>query len=295
MSRSGVLCVSLLAAAMASAYAQQQEGVTPPAPQAQPVQAKVPLTIEDGGFSLEPLYWFTTFLPTTPVMKGGASAAASNADLIYPGIIKNTPGVVLSIPAGRQSTIRLSYFRGEGRGDEAAATNLNLLGTPFNQGDWLATTYRVQQVKASWDFLTYPLPAGPRKIRFKTLWEVQWLWFSTHINAPYAPVVTDSSGNTISNYAYETKNIILPTLGGEVEQAPFRHFRYELKASGFTIPHHSDIWEAEGSVALRFGKLELLAGAKAVHFKTSAQSDEYFAETLSGPYAGVRYYLNRQQ
>lgn len=303
MSRPRVLCAPLLVAAMACAYAQQQEGVTsttptettPAAPPAQPAPPKAPYTIEDGGISIEPFYWFTTFLPVTPTMRGGAQSSYSNADLDYPGIIKNSPGIILSIPAGAQSTVRISYFRVQGRGTTTTDTNLTLLGTEFNAGDFLSTTYILNDMKASWDFLTYRIPAGQHKIRVKTLWEMQWLSFATNINAPYAPVTTDSSGNVITNYATEGHNVFLPTLGGELEQAPFRHLRYELKADGFAIPHHADIWEAEGSLAFRFGKIEFLAGAKAFHFKTSPQSDEYFLETISGPYAGVRYYLNRQQ
>jgi len=296
MCRSGILCVPLLIAAMASAYAQQQEGVTsPPNPPAQPRQAPAPSTLEDGGYSLEPFYWFTTLLPVTPLMRGGASSSASNADLAFPGIIKNAPGVILSIPALQQSTFRISVFRVLGRGDETLPTDLTLLGTSYSQGQWLATTHVVDDVKVSWDFLTFRVPTGPGKLRVKTLWEAQWVRFGANVDAPYAPVLTDSSGNVVPNAAFETRSIILPTFGAELEQSPARHFRYELKASGFGIPHHADIWEAEGALAFRFGRLELLAGVKAFHFKTSPQGDEYYTETLSGPYAGIRYYLHNPE
>lgn len=240
MYRFSVICVSLLVAAMASSYAQEPQVSTssnPPAPQSQPVTTPVqpqgPKTLEDGGISIELFYWDNTLFTSLPVMKGGAASSYSNADLNYPGIVKNTPGAMLSIPAGRQNTIRVSYFRLQGRGDEASPAALNLMGTPHAQGDWLATTHKVEDMKISWDFLTYRIPAGPRKIRLKTLWEAQWVRFASNINAPYAPISTDSSGNPISNYATETKNLIFPTLGAELEQSPARHFRYELKASGF--------------------------------------------------------------
>jgi hypothetical protein len=292
--RSGVLCVPLVIAAMASAYAQQQESVASPSPQAPPKQVEAPYLLEDGGISVEPFYWLTTIPPALPAMRGGAASSYSNADLNFPGVIRDSPGMVASIPAGRQNTVRISYFRTLGHGDEAAPSDLVLLGTTFSQGWWLVTDHRIQDVKVSWDFLTYPLTPGPTRLRIKTLWEAQWLWIHSDIDAPYAPVTTSSSGTT-SNYGSMTKNIIFPTLGGELEQAPFRHFRYEVKASGFGIPHHADIWEAEGAVALRFGKVELLVGEKAFHYKTSPKSDEYFAETLSGPYAGLRWYLTRPE
>ncbi len=54
---------------------------------------------------------------------------------------------------------------------------------------------------------------------------------------------------------------------------------------------HSTVWDAEGSIAIRFGQIELLPGEKAFHFKTSPQADQYFVDTLSGAYAGLRYLL----
>jgi hypothetical protein len=301
MFRFSVICVPLLLAAVASSYAQQQEGTsssTSSSPQVQPASSPVPWQgpkiIEDGGYSIELLYWGNALLPSLPVMKGGASSSYPNADLNYPGVIKNTPGAMIGIPAGKQNTLRISYYRTQGRGDEASPANLNLLGTPYSQGTWIATTHRVEDVKASWDFLTFKIPAGARQLRFKTLWEAQWVRFSTNVNAPYAPISTDSSGNPISNYASETKNIIFPTFGVEAEQSPFKHFRYELKCSGFGYPHHGNLWEAEGALAVRFGKTELLLGARTFHFETSPKSDEYFTDTLSGPYVGLRYYLSHQ-
>lgn len=299
MSRSGVLCVSFLIAAMASAYAQQQEGVTPapapPATQPAPAPPQEPYLLEDGGFSIEPFYWGTAVLPQLPVMKGGAQSSYSNANYNYPGIIKQSPGGILSIPAGRQSTIRLSYFRTQGRGTETLANDITVLGgTAFVAGEFISSTYTLQDAKVSWDFYTYPLPPGPRRIRIKTLWEAQWLLFHTNIWAPYQ-TTSNSTGNAIPNYAAATKNLFLPTLGAEIEQAPYKHFRYELKADGFTIPHRGNIWEAEGSMAFRFGQVELLAGAKVFHFKTSPKSDEYISDTLSGPYVGLRYYMSRSQ
>jgi hypothetical protein len=284
------------------AHAQQQPEVSSsssssssaPAQSApvQPATPRGPSTIEDGGFSFEPFYWLSPMFQPQPLMRGGATSSYSNADLTYAGKKQDSYGAILSIPTGLQSTIRISVFRAIGGGDQTTTTNLTLLGTPYNSGDYLATSWRIQGAKVSWDFLTFRIPAGQRKIRVKTLWEAQWLSFETNINAPYAAVVTNDQGAVVSNYAAETKTVILPTLGAELEQEPVRHFRYELKADGFAIPHHADIWEAEGSLAFRFGRMELLLGAKALHFKTSPRSDEYFIDTLAGPYAGIRYYLH---
>ena len=284
---------TLFLATLICAYAQEQQQVTPPTQRAQPKEP--PYLLEDGGISIEPFYWFTTILPDRLSMKGGAASSASDANLDFPGIIKDAPGGVLSIPAGAQSTIRISYFRLQGRGDEELPAGATLLGSPFYAQDWLSTRFILQNAKVSWDFLTWPAKPLPGKLRFKTLWEAQWVTIRTDISAPYAPARTDSSGTSINNYPTAAKNLFLPTIGGEIEQAPSRHFRYEIKASGFGLPHHGNIWDAEGSLGFRMKNVELLVGAKAFHYKTSPKSDEYFSQTLAGPYAGLRFYITHQE
>ena len=86
-----------------------------------------------------------------------------------------------------------------------------------------------------------------------------------------------------------SKQVILPTLGLGIEYHPARHVRMEAKASGFVIPHHADLWNAEASMVLRMGRVEALLGGRAFHDKTSPQADEYFSHTEYGPYVGVRY------
>jgi hypothetical protein len=249
----------------------------------------MPYFLPDGGFSIEPFYWRA---PALPIMRGGAQAVASDAGLDYVGVAKNPYGIAIGVPAGEQSTIRLSYFRVQGQGNQNLQADATLIGTILSAGDYVETNDIIQDMKVSWDYLTWPVKPGARKVRVKTLWEMQWLSFGTHITAPFAPVNPNS---TSGNYAATTKNLFLPTLGAELEEAASRHFRWELKADGFAIPHHGVIWEGEGSLAFRVGRVELLAGGKAFHFKTSPQSDEYFSETLLGPYAGLRYYFTKPE
>ena len=85
------------------------------------------------------------------------------------------------------------------------------------------------------------------------------------------------------------KSVILPTLGLGVEYHPATRFRLEAKASGFGIIHHGVIWDAEGAAVLRIGKIEAMAGARILHYKTSPKSEEYFSQTLGGPYVGLRW------
>ena len=39
------------------------------------------------------------------------------------------------------------------------------------------------------------------------------------------------------------------------------------------IPHHTSLGDAEGSAVVRLGSVEIFAGAKFLHFKTSSQQD----------------------
>jgi hypothetical protein len=55
------------------------------------------------------------------------------------------------------------------------------------------------------------------------------------------------------------------------------------------IPHHSSLGDAEGTAVVRLGPIEIFAGGKLLHFKTSVQQDTYIKGTLWGPYGGLRW------
>src|SRR4051794_32885383 len=64
-----------------------------------------PYVIEDGGFSLEPLYWLNR---AQPVLRGGA-AATVDGGLDFGGQSKYGYGGIVSMPAGPQNSLRFSY------------------------------------------------------------------------------------------------------------------------------------------------------------------------------------------
>ena len=280
---------------------QQQPGQAAPPPPAQTAPSTAqqnvqsqpgpppqePAVLEDGGFSIEPIYWLNRAQPT---LYGGAQAS-SYASLDYPGNSNPGFGAELSIPTGHSNTLRISYFRILGSANTTLTQDTAPYGEAYSAGDYLVSSYNIQNAKLSWDYLSYTWRKPAGNIHFKTLYEVQYTTISTSISAPFLPVTTDSEGNVNNNATNGTQNIILPTFGVELEQAIHRNFRWEIKASGFGIPHHSDIWDAQGDIAYRLHKFELIAGDRAYHFKTSPQAGQYFADTLSGVFVGVRYYL----
>ena len=278
---------------------------TPPAQQAQPQAAatapppsspKPPaINLHDTGgdaYSIEPLIWLTKeppnlllglaskqsiVDPTTGIVTPGQSVPGN---LQFPGQSPYALGAVITIPTTHENSIQLSGFRLDGHGDTTETQNLILFGNAFTNGDLLLTTYRVQNLKLSWNYLTYPYPSRGAKLRIKTLWEVQYTGISTVVNAPNDINAIPTAG---------VKDIIYPTFGLGVEYHPAKAVRLEAKASGFGFPHHADLWDIEGSVVVRVGPFEALGGGKGYHFKTSPDKDQYFAQTLWGPYVGLRW------
>jgi hypothetical protein len=248
-----------------------------------------PKILEDGGFSIEPIYWLTQ---AQPKLTGGEQALTPYQNLTYPGKSRKGYGFEIGIPAGRANTLRFSYFRVLGSGNSIINGNgATLFSEAYSAGDYIVASYNVQNAKISWDYLSYTFK---NHIRFKTLYEVQWVTVGTSISAPLIPETVDSStGNTDTNSSNGTKNIIYPTFGVEFEQPISKHLRWEAKASGFGLIHHSDIGDVQADLAVRFSSLEVLVGGKYFHFKTAPNSDDYFTDTLEGAYVGIRYYLSK--
>jgi hypothetical protein len=269
--------------------AQQPQPAPAPSPKPAPAaQPETPLNSSDAQFSIQLFYWQPF---DQPDLRGGAANVGPYpGNLSYPGKPKRAPGAVISLPAGRNNTLRVSYFRIQGEGNTTAPANLTLFNTDFSPGDYLVTSYTLQNVKVSYDFLSYPYPANPARFRLKTLWEVQYTTIQNSIDAPLKPVLTDASGNPISNTATGTRWMIYPSLGLAIEKALTAHFRVEAKASGFAVPHHATIYDAEASAVFRTGRYEVAVGAKAFHFKTSTQNSQYLAATFPGVFVAFRYY-----
>ena len=281
----------ILPFARAQVATQQQQSSPPASPQTQSApkaQPETPTNTSDNQVSIQLFYWLSG---KQPDLRGGAANVGPYpGNLNYPGKPKPAPGAVLSIPAGRNNTLRFSYFRIQGNGNTTAPANLTLFNTDYAPGDYLTTGYTLQNVKISYDFLSYPYPANPARFRFKTLWEVQYTNIKSSIDAPFKPVTTDASGNPISNTASGSRMLIYPTIGAAIEKAFTSHFRLEARASGFAFPHHGAIYDAEGSAVFRTGRYEVAVGGKVFHVKTSPHNSQYLLATFPGVFVAIRYY-----
>ena len=298
--KSGCLCICLLAAAWPG-FSQDPAAQTPPpatnpVPSANPASApppprEIPSDVNSGrGLSVEPLYWKTTF--KGGIRRGSNNSSGNSGVLDYPNSPAYMYGAVVTVPSGRTNAIRVTYLatRNYASGVTAAPTALNIFGTDIAGGDPVATSYKLTNLKLSYDFLTYFFKRGSTDFRVKTLWEVQY--FST--NNSLLDFIRQPDGTFFSNSVGKDKNIISPTFGVGLEHTLSRHFRWEAKGSGFALPRRTTLGDAEASVALRYGHIEFVGGAKLYHFKTKSRDDNYISGNLYGPYAGLRLYWKKQ-
>lgn len=261
---------------------------TPPLPPPAPAPPQSPYDSSDSAFSLELFYWRTSIDPD--LRTGHANVSTYPSTFSFPGNSPNTPGAELSIPAGRYNTIRVSYFRTKDTGSTTATSNITLFGTNYAPGDFLTTSYLLQNVSLVYDYLTWPWPPRDHKFLFKTRYGVQYTNISSVVVGPYL-ATTDDQGNAIATTALGAHRLIYPTFGLGYEYFVSKHFRVEMSADGFAFPRHAVTWKADGFLAYRLGHVEVVAGGKALHFKTSPKADEDFIATPYGAYVGLRLYV----
>ena len=237
---------------------------------------------DEGTISIGVWGWVLT---GQPIFDGGTlQGAAEDSHIRLPGHAKLGRGAELKIPAGGHNAIRVTYFDTKAAGTFIAPVNLDFWGIGFSPGDATDTNYRLRAAKASYEFVSWPFPIGSRKIRVKTLWQVQVAKMDTTFNAPLSTTATSPASGS--------KTVILPTFGMGVTDYLSRYLHVDANASGFVIPHHSAIGDVDMSISYRVSKFELQAGGKLYYFKTSTHSDFYMKGLIGGPFVGLKFYLN---
>lgn len=258
---------------------------TPPIPkptvQLPPPRPAPAITTErdTGGdaWSIEPIYWLTRQAPT--VRQGHANQASIPGNLVFPGHDPYTPGVTITVPTGHENSLEFSGFQTKGHGSSTLGVTEAFFGNGYAIHDVLNTEYTMRTYKVSWNYLTWPYPSAGAKFRFKTLYEMRYTSIRGRFDAPAdinaAPIIGSKSN-------------LRPSLGVGIEYHPAPHVRFEMKASGFALPHRGDIYDGEASLVGHFPHFEVMAGARIFHYKTTPRDDQYFTQTLWGPYGGVR-------
>jgi len=311
----GMVCACLPLLVVTGAEAQQPAATTPAPATAQPssqpatqqsstsgnqavapssapatpvvVNTQPPFYAGDG-ISLTLRYEYLTGRPVMGTGQGDANTYPSS--LNFGGYPRPSGEGILSIPVGKHNALRFSFFRILGQGNTVAQQDTTIYSTTWNGGTYLATHYNLENAKLSLDYLSWPFPVKDSKFHIKTLWEVQYTTILASADAPYLHGETDAAGDPIITNGYGKDWFIYPSLGMGIDYLFSKRLRFEARASGFAIPHHSTIYDAEATADYRFGRFELQAGAKIFHFKTSPLHVEYVAGTYPGIFVGVRWY-----
>jgi len=226
------------------------------------------------------LYDWVPSSASTGLHAGSQAILPPPHELTLPGKPYRAYGVTVTMPMKGSTRLEFSYLTMNDRGNSTAPTDLGLFGGVIAAGEPLSSSYSLRQLKMTWNYLTYPNPPQDAKFRVKTLWEVQFVQLypsvTATVTAPDQPLTV-------------TQRIILPTLGLGMEYVPSKRFRMEMRGSGMTFPHRSTLGDAEGSAVVRVGRMEIFAGGKVLHFKTSPKSDTYMRGTIWGPFGGLRW------
>jgi hypothetical protein len=246
--------------------------------------------------------WFVgvnAWLPTEkPIFdKGKASDFTNPSKVTMQGTPKVAESGEIGFAAGAHNTLRLSFFQTRAAGNFVAPNDITLLGQTYTANTLVSTNWKLQNGKLSFEYLTWPYPVASRRFRLKTLWQVQYVNMQSGFDAPQLPLVdssgnplSDGQGNPLSYAAQHSHWFISPAIGLGASEYVSRHLRLEMNATGFAIPHHSTIWDADATANIRFGHIELRVGGKAFHFKTSPAQEFFARSTLGSAFVGVRWY-----
>jgi len=297
---SGILCIFLLTCC----WAQEEEKPTGQLPPGSgglrtppPPLPKYPDVRQPGetGFFIGVDAWFPVQGPI--IDKGRASTFSDPSLSTLQGKPLYAECAEIGIALGLHNSLHITYFEDRASGNFTNANEIVLWNQTYPAGNLVSTDYKLQNAKISFDYLTWPYPVQNSRFRLKTLWGLQYTAIRTGFDLPLLPT-TDSAGNPLVDaqgnpLSYQTQGshwFMLPSIGMGVSEYLTRNLRLEANASGFSVPHHTTEWDADGSVNFRTGHLELRLGAKAFHFKTSTQSDFYMRGTQASAFIGVRWY-----
>jgi hypothetical protein len=193
-------------------------------------------------------------------------------------------GVEISLPITRTGSLHFESLLAKGDGNQTTTVVTDIFGNSYPAGTLLVPQYSIFASKLYLDDLLFPHKFPVARFRLKSLWEFQYIHMKTVVDAP--AFNTASSSAT----AIGTKQIFLPTFGIAAEYALTPHVLFRVDGSGFGIPGKSNIWDANVSLSYRHGSWEVLAGGKALHFKSTSNATEYVTDTLTGVFAGLRWH-----
>jgi len=256
---------------------------TPPAKPAttpaKPARAPRPQRGVDDMMSISLFYWRAN--RGQPGLFAGTQTTTTLSQRLDLSHSSRADGIMVTLPTGGANRLEVGYWDTRGSGTRVATEPLAIYAATVKAGDPIKSSYLIRNIRISWNYLTYPVPAGSAKLRVKTFWEVQYTRISPVISFPNAADPTATVG--------DKKAIIFPGVGVGLEYVPSKRFRVESRLSGMALPGRSRYADAEVSLIGSVGSLEIFGGGKGFHFRTSPKSETYQQGTIWGPMFGVRW------
>ena len=214
--------------------------------------------------SIEPIYWLTR--GKILLRTGDDNTTGAPSDLDYPGKLDHALAATAIVPINNNSSVRFTYFQTTLTGGSFAPNSLTLFGTAVGGGvrsHRQSGSEASRNYKLSYDYVTYYWNHKGGDVRFKTLYEIQY----TSINTSVDDFQLLTNGTFNVNPVNGSTSIILPTFGVGLDGTLSRHFRWEARGSPVSdCRHRAEIADGEADVGVRFGRVELIAGARAYYF-----------------------------
>jgi hypothetical protein len=238
----------------------------------------------DQAWSIELLYWLTR---ANPQQRGGA--AATDYETVGPiGPSQSAPGIEATLPLTKNDVLQLSFFQMKGRGASIASQAVDVYSTSLPAG-FLASQYRVRSAKASFEDFLHPYPNYAAKLRFKTLWEAQYVQVTSRTDAPLDTSTDATTGYVSYPTTTGSHQVFLPTFGVAMQYAVSKRLSLDVRGSAFGIPRHSDLVDSEATAAYQIGPVQIVVGGRFYEFKTSPKSEEYYKASIAGALVGLRW------
>ncbi len=231
-------------------------------------------------FSLAVFFWKPT--SGQPGFRAGKFVPDPTSGFFnFPSDPYRANGAMLTIPTGGFNRLELSYWRVNDSGDVRAPAKLFIFGANVQNNELLNTQYKITNIRASWNYLSFPVPPYDAKLRLKSFWEVQYTNFSPTI---YFPEARNNPAPIRPK-----QSVFYPGVGLGMEFIPSRYFRLEARGSGMTLPGKSGYYDIEATGVLRIKKVEVIGGMKGYHFHTSSKLETKVTSTMWGPTVGLRW------
>lgn len=234
--------------------------------------------------------------------RGNTSTFVGSSLITMPGTPRYAANAEVGAAVGLHNTLRLNYTDFRASGDFTTPVAVTAWAQTYAAGTFISANYRVQNIKLSYEYLTWPYPVGSRKFRLKTLWQAQATIVNSNFDSPFGYydsngnlIIDPTTGNPIVLSAGRARNIFSPMFGLGAEYYPSRHFRLEFNGSGFGLPHKYTIWDSDATLNMRvMGHFEVRLGARAFSFKTSTNADYFLHGTFASAFFGLRWYSNSE-